>query len=90
MLFAESNFPPCRLVILHESKDSAAAEGSSLSLSIATGTIRVEDSCGETTETDETDETDVYAGSLSEGEGGAAQPTLVDAEDNEIGPFERE
>jgi hypothetical protein len=89
-LFAESNFPPCSMVIQHESHGTAAVEGTSLSLSISEGLTRVEDSCGESSDTDESGETDVYTWSLSEGAGGAPQLTLVDAEDNEIGPFEQE
>ena len=89
-LFAESNFAPCSLNVLHQSQGTAEVEDSSLTLRIAEGETKVEDSCGQDSDTDEKGQTDVYTWSLSEGDGGAAQLTLVDAENNEIGPFEQE
>ena len=51
---------------------------------------QVQDSCGESGTTDESGETDRYSWEVAEGEDGVQELTLVDEEENRLGPFQRE
>jgi hypothetical protein len=84
----ESNFPPCRMEVLHESEGTAEVQGSNLLLHIRTGTTRVTDTCGDNETNDEAGETDTYTWVLSDSTG-APQLTLTNENGTALGPFEK-
>lgn len=90
VLVFESHLGGCDLEVLHQSEGTAEAQEATLLLHITEGTTQVQDSCGESGVTDESGETDRYSWELAAGEGGVQELTLVDAEDNTLGPFQRE
>ncbi|HEU4524753.1 MAG TPA: hypothetical protein VFR62_07000 [Gemmatimonadales bacterium] len=90
VLVYESHLGGCSLEVLHESEGGAEAEEATLLLHIAEGTTRVQNSCGESGVTDESGQTDRYTWEVSAGESGVQQLTLVDEEENTLGPFQRQ
>ncbi len=89
-LYFESNFPPCSMVVHHESESTVEVQGSTLTVHSTEGVTRVQDNCGESFEENESGETDRYTWEITDGEGGESQLVLTDAEGNTIGPFELE
>ena len=90
VLVYESHLGGCNLEVLHESDGTAEAQEATLMLHIAEGTTQVQDSCGESGTTDESGETDRYSWEVAEGEDGVQELTLVDEEENRLGPFLRQ
>jgi hypothetical protein len=88
VLFAESNFPPCRMVVQHQSEGTAEVQDSTLLLHMSSGTTRVDNNCGETDQSDEAGQTDTYTWEVTQGDSGQAQLRLVNDHDVELGPFE--
>jgi hypothetical protein len=84
----ESNFPPCRMEVLHQSEGTAEVQGSNLLLHISTGTTRVTNTCGDNETNDEAGETDTYAWELSDS-GGVPQLTLTNDQGTALGPFDK-
>jgi len=84
----ESNFPPCRMEVLHQSEGTAEVQGSNLLLHISEGTTRVTDTCGDNATNDEAGETDTYAWVLSDNSG-TPQLTLTNAQGTALGPFDK-
>ena len=84
----ESNFPPCRMEVLHESEGTAEVQGSNLLLHISTGTTRGTNTCGNNETSDEAGQTDTYTWTLSDSSG-APQLTLTNENGTELGPFDK-
>jgi hypothetical protein len=89
VFFGESNFPPCSMVVQHQSEGTAEVGGSTLALHISDGTTRVTDTCGENSTTDEGGETDTYTWELTQSNG-SQQLLLTNDQGTELGPFERD
>jgi len=88
VLYAESNFPPCNMVVQHQSEGSADVEASTLSLHITEGVTKVDNTCGESSVTDEGGETDTYTWEIIDGEGGTPELLLTNDRGTKLGPFE--
>lgn len=88
VLYAESSFPPCRMVVQHQSEGTAAVDESTLGLHISEGLTRVDNNCGQSSVTDEAGETDTYTWELTEGENGTPQLVLTNENGTALGPFE--
>ncbi len=84
----ESNFPPCRMEVLHQSEGTAEAQGSNLLLHISEGTTRVTNTCGDNATNDEAGKTDTYTWALSDSSG-TPQLTLTNENGTELGPFDK-
>lgn len=84
----ESNFPPCRKEVLHQSEGTAEVQGSSLLLHISEGVTRGTDTCGDNTNKDEAGEIDTYTWELTD-TNGVPQLMLTNDHDVELGPFEK-
>ena len=84
----ESNFPPCRMEVLHESEGTAEVQGSNLLLHISTGTTRGTNTCGDNQTNNEAGKTDTYTWALSNSSGGP-QLTLTNENGTALGPFEK-
>ena len=90
-LFFESHFPPCSLVVHHQSSGSVEASRDTLRLHISEGLTHVEDNCGNRGgDTDEAGNTETFTYTISEGSSGGPELLLTDEEGTEIGPYERE
>jgi hypothetical protein len=88
VLMYESHLGGCDLEVLHQSEGTAETDAATLLLHITDGTTQVQNSCGESGTTDESGQTDTYSWEISAGEAGVQQLTLVDEEDNTLGPFQ--
>ena len=84
----ESNFPPCRMEVLHESEGTAEVQGSDLLLHISTGTTRGTNTCGDNETHDEAGKTDTYTWALSNSTG-IPQLTLTNENGTVLGPFDQ-
>lgn len=84
----ESNFPPCRMEVLHESEGTAEVQGSSLLLHITEGVTRGTNTCGENTTIDEAGETHTYTWERSDSSG-VPQLTLTNENGTALGPFDK-
>jgi hypothetical protein len=84
----ESNFPPCRMEVLHESEGVAEVQGSNLLLHISEGTTRGTNTCGDNEIHDEAGETDTYTWALSDSSG-VSQLTLTNENGTALGPFDK-
>ena len=90
-LFFESHFPPCDLVVHHQSRGSAEASGDTLQLRISEGETHVEDNCGSRGgDTNEAGNTETFTYQISEGSSGGQELMLTDQEGTDIGPYERQ
>ena len=90
VLVYESHLGGCDLEVLHQSEGTAEAQDTTLLLHISDGTTRVQNSCGESGTTDESGNTDSYRWDLSETDAGVQQLTLIDEDENTLGPFDRQ
>lgn len=90
-LFFESHFPPCSLVVHHQSSGTAEATGDTLRLRISDGLTHVDDNCGNRGgDTDEAGNTETFTYRISDGSSGGPELMLTDEEGTDIGPYERQ
>lgn len=84
-LYAESNFPPCKLVGQAQGRGTANVTGAKLELLVAEGFSKKQDSCGKSFDNSEKGNTWTYTFVL------AADGTLMltNDEGTQIGPYKR-
>jgi len=90
VMYAESNFPPCSMVIAFQAEGTATAQGSTLTLHAASGRTKKDDNCGEDIDEDERNSTWTYTWEVTAGEGGTPQLFLTNSEGTRIGPYDRQ
>lgn len=84
-LYAESHFPPCKLVGHAQGKGMASVKGATLDMRVAEGFVKQQDSCGKSFTTDEKGKTWTYTFEL------ASDGTLMLTNEDgaKIGPYKR-
>lgn len=84
-LYAESHFPPCKLVGHAQGKGTASAKGSRLDLRVAEGFVKQRNTCGKSASTNEKGKTWTYTYELAED----GTLMLTNDEGTRIGPYKR-
>lgn len=84
-LYAESHFPPCKLVGHAQGKGTATAKGTTLDLRVVEGFVKQRNSCGKSASTNEKGKTWTYTYELT----GDDTLILTNDEGTRIGPYKR-
>lgn len=84
-LYAESHFPPCKLVGQAQGTGTASVRGTTLDLRVAEGFVKQQDSCGKSGTTNEKGNTWTYTFEL--GDDGTLM--LTNDEGTKVGPYKK-
>jgi hypothetical protein len=84
-LYAESHFPPCKLVGHAQGKGTATVRGTTLDLRVAEGFVKQQNSCGKSASTNEKGNTWTYAFELADD----GTLMLTNDEGTKVGPYKR-
>ncbi|HEU0035165.1 MAG TPA: hypothetical protein VFQ53_31280 [Kofleriaceae bacterium] len=84
-LYAESHFPPCKLVGHAQGKGTATATATTLALHVREGFVKREDSCGKSAETNEKGQIWKYTYELARD----GTLMLTNDEGTKVGPYKK-